>query len=553
MGRNNLCVLIVLFVICVISTGCDTERSTSITEAVVPTQTEMPPQLQPADTQTSTPAPTESVYWPYPRNNLTNTAAYTSTGWLLLENPNHLWDLEDERYSYMNLYPVADDLDGDGHAEYVIGRYDPRTLDGFLTVFNVDDGSIQWEMPLEYITRYCPPVITDLNDDGQLDLVFANQRQDSPDRAVAQIYALNGKDGSIIWQHPFSEGGLGMTVADVNADGHMEIIINSYGHPRKLRLLNGQDGSQIWERETTGAQYGQPTAADLDGDGLLEIISHHHLYWDWQSVERMIVWDNLGNEMWHFDTSPTEAQSANAPPELGKTPCESWESTTVADYNGDGELEIGLGSRCSYYLLDSRGNMIWETPLAVEGWGYIVFKNDDGSLYQPQSVHGQGGLYRDSAVGNIDDDPALEIVFSIWPEYTADQFFPSGNFVYGNIVAHNELWALDGADGSVQWIFKGSYGEYPQLEQMWDPILVDLDGNNQLDVLVLSDDKHLYAVNGATGEKMMEYFSYLPKQWEAIHLTFVPDGDRGVLLFASERRGRFNTLNALVIAERAPE
>jgi outer membrane protein assembly factor BamB len=571
------CALIGLLIITLLVTGCSKEGATPAAEAVVPTQagfstTTMPsmtntPTVIPSatPTETTTPIPptstptilppaTDSAYWPYPRKNLFNTGAYSSGKWQMTEEQHRLWEVEDEEYSFMNLYPVADDLDGDGHAEYVVGRFDPQTLDGFLTVYNVDDGSLLWEMPLHYLTRYCPPVIADLNNDGQLDLVFANQRQDYPDRDVAQIYALNGNDGSVIWQHPFPQGGEGMTVADVNADGWMEIIINDYGRSeqgmnRKLHLLNGRDGSQIWERETTGTQYGQPTATDLDGDGLLEIITHHH----WQSVERMTVWDHEGNELWHFDTSPTEAQSANAPPELGRTPCESWESTTVADFNGDGKLEIGLGSRCSYYLLDVRGNVIWNTLLDVEGWGYIVFKNEDGSLFQPQNPHGQGGFYRDSAVGNIDDDPALEIVFAVWPEYTADQFFPSGRFEWKRINSSNAIWALDGADGSVQWVFEGVYGDYPKLEQMWDPLLVDLDGNGQLDVLILSDDNHLYAVNGATGEKMMEYFSYLPPQWEARHLTFVPDGDLGILLFSSHRRGHVYVLNALVITERVLE
>ena len=458
----------------------------------------------------------------------------------------------------MNLYPVAGDLDGDGHAEYVIGRFDPSNLQkGFLTVYNVDDGSVLWELPVDEI-HWSPPVIADLDNDGQLDLVFATQRQRTPQDAAARIYALNGRDGSVIWQKPFPEGGLGMTVADVNADGWMEIIINDYRPDdqggRKLHLLNGRDGSQIWERSTCGSQYGQPTAADLDGDGLLEIISHHHNY-EWpKAVERLIVWDHLGNELWSFESAPTEAQAANAPEILGRTPCESWESTTVADYNNDGELEIGFGSRCSYYVLDVHGGLIWNTVFDIEGWGTIHMMNEDGSEYAMQTSHGMGGFYYDSAVGNIDDDPALEIVFAHWPEYYAEQYFPSGRFVYQRVEPSNKVWALDGADGSVQWVFEGTYiPELSNLQQMWVPILVDLTDDGQLDVLVLSDDRHLYAVNGATGEKMLEYFSYLPPQWEARHLTFIPEGDLGVVMYSAHKRGQIYVLKALVIAERVFE
>jgi outer membrane protein assembly factor BamB len=423
----------------------------------------------------------------------------------------------------------------------------------------VDDGSVLWEMPVNEI-HHSPPVIADLNNDGGLDLVFATQRQRKAEDPAAKIFALNGSDGAVIWQKPFRQGGLGMTIADVNADNRMEVIINDYASPRSLYLLNGQDGSTIWQRETIGSQYGQPTAADLDGDGMLEIISHHHDY-EWpRAVERLIVWDHEGNELWSFESTPTDAQAANAPEVLGRTPCESWESTTVADFNADGNLEIGFGSRCSYYLLDTSGNVIWSTVLEVEGWGTFICKMEDGSECDPsatwakQTVHGTGGFYWDSTVGNIDDDPALEIVFAHWPEWLADQFWPSGQFVYKRITPSNEVWALDGADGSVQWVFEGAYiSELNNLQKMWTPILVDLTGDGQLDVLALSEDRNLYVLNGATGEKMLEYFSYLPPQDEARHLTFVPEGDLGVVVYSAHRQGRIYVLKALVIAERISE
>jgi hypothetical protein len=95
-------------------------------------------------------------------------------------------------------------------------------------------------------------------------------------------------------------------------------------------------------------------------------------------------------------------------------------------------------------------------------------------------------------VGNLDDDPALEIVLAFYPEFKADQFFPSGRFEYERIEPGNVMWALDGGDGSVQWVFEGTYiEELNNLQRMWDPILVDLTSDGLLDVLILSSDRHL--------------------------------------------------------------
>ena len=190
------------------------------------------------------------------------------------------------------------------------------------------------------------------------------------------------------------------------------------------------------------------------------------------------------------------------------------------------------------------------TGRSSEGWGHLVLRNADGSTPQFASIHGEGGLERFAAMGNLDDDPALEIVLPLWPEYRAIQTLPSGRLTYERLTPSNVLWALDGADGSVQWIFEGEYINNFDPERMFDPIMVDVTGDGLLDVLAISNDRHLYAIHGATGEKLMEYFFYLTVPYHSIHLTFVPDGDRGIVLFTSLRRGAFYTLNALQISER---
>jgi outer membrane protein assembly factor BamB len=492
--------------------------------------------------------------WPYSRHGLDNTAAYTQDRWQLLDEPVLLWAIEHPDRIYMGLFPVAGDLDGDGRQEYVIGHFEPNTLEGSLVVFNVEDGSILWDKPLQRAFVHSPPILVDMNNDGRLDVFFGARHRDSLDESSPEVMALNGYDGSVIWKKTWPAGANGTTVADVDGDGRMEVIITDYGKPKSIFLLSGQDGSEIWRRETGGTCYGRPTAMDVNNDGYLEILSHHHCGTSTEAGRKCLawlrMWDYQGNLLWTFYSSPTEQQSAHAPPELGHMPCESWNAASVADYDGDGELEVAWGSRCQYYLLDVEGNLIWSRPLNIEGWGHLVLKNEDGSTPRFPSIHGEGGLERFGAMGNLDDDPALEIVLPLWPEYRAIQTLPSGRLTYERLTPSNVLWALDGADGSVQWLFEGEYINNFDPERMFDPIMVDVTGDGLLDVLAISNDRHLYAIHGATGEKLMEYFFYLPVPYHSIHLTFVPDGDRGIVLFTSLRRGAFYTLNALQISER---
>jgi outer membrane protein assembly factor BamB len=559
--RNTLRVLTGLATVAFLLAGCCAQEDLPAAEPTTPTLTPISPTHTPTSiplTPTTTPpptstsrlipTPTESAYWHYQRHDLNNTAAYSPGAWQLLDEPVILWDLEDPDYAFMGTFPVAGDLDGDDRAEYVVARSNPNTRDTRLAVFNIEDGSILWERQLDWFFDWCAPVLNDLDSDGQLDIVYAESHVGNPS---PEIVALRGNDGSLIWRQALQGGGQSLAVADLDRDGQVEIIIHVESSPRRLFLLNGQDGSQIWVRDTVGSSRGVPTVADINDDGTLEVLTHHHYREPGEVfVDILVAWDVQGNKLWEFSAAPTSEQAANAPPELGHTPCEWARASSVADFNADGQLEIGWGARCQYYLLDLDGQQIWSTPTNIEGWGYHVFLNDDGTLYGNPSIHGTGGLEKFGAIGNIDEDPALEIVFPLWPEYRAVQYIPSGRMVFERLTPSNVIWALDGADGSLQWVFEGEYIDNYDPEKMFDPILVDLTGDGILDVLTISLDRHLYAIHGATGEQLLAYFFYPPPPYEAIHLTFVPDQERGILLFTWHRRGQFYTLTALHIADR---
>ena len=321
-----------------------------------------------------------------------------------------------------------------------------------------------------------------------------------------------------------------MTVADVNDDGLVEVVINDYGETKRIHLLNGQDGSEIWQQEISGSAYNIPTVGDVNDDGRFEILSHQHLYDP--SREQMMAWDQEGNKLWSYEASPSIEQEANAPAELGWVPDFGYISTTIADFNADGEVEIGWGTRCHYYLLDGQGDLLWRVS-TVEGYGIFFNQQEDGTI--EADIHGTGGPSGYAAgVGNLDTDPALEVVLSFEPEYRTD--WDGTAWVYSMITPANEIRAFDGEDGSLQWVFQGEYLSEDKTEKMHEPLLVDLTNDGLLDVLALSTNMYLYAIRGSTGEQLMAYrliSEDIPSS-VAHNLTFAVDEEDGIVFYVTE-------------------
>jgi len=180
--------------------------------------------------------------------------------------------------------PAVADVDNDDKPEIIFG-----TFYGYVFCLNGEDGSIYWQINLgtdSYIQS--GPNILDLDDDGQLDVVVAQYSGD------CRIYALKGNDGSILWycDAPSDYMYHGGSFADIDEDGKPEIVIGSYDN--HLYVLNGEDGSVKWEYN---AQYyiAAPTSiADLNNDGHLEIVFFEY--------NKLGVLSNTGTLLWSHTT-----------------------------------------------------------------------------------------------------------------------------------------------------------------------------------------------------------------------------------------------------------
>ncbi len=180
--------------------------------------------------------------------------------------------------------PAVADVDNDDKPEIIFG-----TFYGYVFCLNGEDGSIFWQVNLgtdSYIQS--GPNILDLDLDGQLDIVVAQYSGD------CRIYALKGDDGSTLWYSDLPEDYMyhGGSFADIDEDGKPEIAIGSYDN--QVYILNGEDGSLLWSYSAPFYIAAPTSIADLNNDGHLEIIFAYY--------NTIGVLSHTGSLLWSYPT-----------------------------------------------------------------------------------------------------------------------------------------------------------------------------------------------------------------------------------------------------------
>ncbi|MFW9923568.1 MAG: FG-GAP-like repeat-containing protein, partial [Candidatus Thorarchaeota archaeon] len=157
-----------------------------------------------------------------------------------------------------NSAPIIADLDSDGMLEVLCGS----DYDNALICLN-HNGELEWNRTTGFWRM--SPAVADLNNDGFLEILF--------DDNLNKIFCLNAT-GQELWN--YTKYGVAesnsIAIADLNSDADLEIItiggcglyvLSSYGIEMFYYLTDFLNG---WIFDTT------PLIADLDGDGIVEII-----------------------------------------------------------------------------------------------------------------------------------------------------------------------------------------------------------------------------------------------------------------------------------------
>lgn len=340
----------------------------------------------------------------------------------------------------VNSSAAVADVNGDGMPEIFIGDgiASSTCAGGGMYSFN-RNGSQRFHFlasdlvsnggsaPCNDLAVQSSPALGDLNFDNDTDAIFGS---------LGVRSWLLGSNGSLGYGWPFHWDDTQFASAalgDINNDGKTDIVMGGDASPGGIvnfrgglvRAISGF-GKELWQYRIGEQVYSSPVIGDIDGDGKPEIVFGAGNFWQnnggSSDSTKIFVLSETGQLKWSRD--------------LG---AETLASPTLADFNGDGVLDIGIGTwdgtnAGKIYAFNGSGNDLTGYPRA-SGGNLVI-----GQL----------------STADLDGDGGQDIVTA------------TGSGVY----------AYSGKTGALLFTLKG-FGSYQN-----SPLIEDLDGNGLLDIVI---------------------------------------------------------------------
>lgn len=355
------------------------------------------------------------------------------------------------------------------------------------------------------------PVIADLNGDGVMEVFFATTNQGASGRTqTPKVVAVNSS-GAIVFQATLdAPTNSSPSIADIDNDGDMEILIGvgsvveDSAKPGGMMAFD-HTGKKLWKYSTlnwdnnpAGATkevggdgvWGTPALCDLDGDKDIEIV---FASWD----QHIYVLDHTGKSLWN-----------NLPvgfPTDGYHNADSvWSSAACADFNDDGYQEIVIGADISPggTLPDGWVSKCGGFIYVFDHMGHVLVRRD-----LPEAI------FSSPAIGDLDNNGTLEIVIGSGRFWWENWNKPPGRCPSQ---APKEVYAFSSAE-----LFSGkAYDDNSKLPYLpgWpqqtnypgfsSPALADLDGDNDLEIVIGTGDPFLNTGDNLNGAGQVYAFQH---------------------------------------------
>jgi len=315
--------------------------------------------------------------------------------------------------------PAVGDIDNDGFPEIVAVHES-----GWIMAFE-NDGSPDWR--LRWTTKDIGERAMVTGNSGKVESVtLADIDEDGSPEVIVGRLVLNS-DGSKKWDsRPESYGKGNSCVADMDLRGHPELIVGN--------AACFSDGTEYWRN--TDVADGFAAVGNLDDDRYPEIVV----------VGNGKVWllEHTGRMKWE-EPAGLPGGGYGGPP-------------TIADFDNDGDVEIGVAGARRYVVFESDGTEKWQTETedtssGITGSSVFDFEGDGNAevvyadevklrIYDGETGNERFGVAVGSGtrselpvIADVDNDNNAEIVV-VANNHSGDR--PNhGIFVFGD---RNDTW-----------------------------------------------------------------------------------------------------------------
>ena len=271
---------------------------------------------------------------------------------------------------------AAGDFNNDGKLDLVVGN-------GLFFDVYLGNGDGTFQAPLQHnsTTPVASVLPADFNGDGKLDLAILDGI------ANTTVFLGGGNGSGFLQQQVFRSYNAALATADFNGDGKLDLVITDYSAGFTTFRLGNGDGTFGSPLKLTAAFGGVPAIGDFNGDGKLDLavggvvylgngdgtfrapVTYFLPYGGFSAVAADINGDGildivtngvsvlLGNG----DGTFTPFGGVN----LGGN--KSASSVNIADFNGDGKLDLAVYSSVnnSIEILLGNGDGTFQNPIQV--------------------------------------------------------------------------------------------------------------------------------------------------------------------------------------------
>ena len=193
------------------------------------------------------------------------------------------------------------DLNGDGYLDIVFSNLWDGTTRNINSYIYWGDKSYVYSIKTELATHGAiGNSIADLNGDGYLDIVFSNYYNDSATDINSYIYWGDESASYSVKTELATRGTRGNSISDLDEDGYLDIVFSNYKSDNNYSInsyIYWGDESGSYSEKTELLTHGTRgnSIADLNGDGYLDIVFSNYHNGNTNNINSYICWGDASN------------------------------------------------------------------------------------------------------------------------------------------------------------------------------------------------------------------------------------------------------------------